>query len=161
MLEAKIIMAIISASAFFIANKIHYGFNGGLRTLSNTIFDGIGIASGIAFLGLMLCNQITLHTVPRSLLFISICIYIRYKKKKKFCTPAWKIFHITAITYCVLGVAGTILDVIGITLLSQLDKQQVASLVALYIILVGILLPSTHIFFTVYPGRFKKSSYYY
>lgn len=163
MLEAKSITAIVSVTAFFIANRLHYGYNGGIQTLSNTMLDVIGVISGIAFEVLMLCNEITLQTVPRSLLFISICVYIRYKKKKRFCTPAWKIFHVTAIAYCILGVAGTILDTIGIGIMSlaQLDVQELVTLVAVYLIIVAILLPCTHIFFMVYPSRFKRQSYYY
>lgn len=161
MLEAKIITALVSIISFFIANKLHYGYNRGLRLMSNTVFDVIGWIFGIAFVAVMFYSGPTLYTAPRSLLFISSCVYIRNKKKKKFCTPSWKLFHVTAIAYSTLGLAGFILDTIGATSIAELSMKTIT--ISGIALLIGslFLIFIVHVFFSEYPGRYRRSHYYY
>lgn len=160
MLIATMITAITSVLFFFVANRIHYSYNKDLRTMSNTLFDIGGIILGIAFIALMFYNGVTFYTIPNILLFISVCTYIRYKKRKKFCTPAWKCMHITALSYSTLGVFGMAINIIEIDK-SAFKVDDILRVIIIGIILVFILTPLTHTFFSVYPGRYKKAKYYY
>ena len=161
MLEAKIITATISVVSFFIANRIHYGYNKGLWLMSNLAVDVIGGISGIAFIGFMFYGNITLYTVPRVLLFLSICVYIRNKKKKKFCTPSWKLFHATAIAYSTLGLAGFVLDTIGVTSIAELSVDTIATSGVACAIGSLSLIIVVNVIFSVYPSRYRRSHYYY
>lgn len=161
MLEIKISTAIIAIIAFLIANKLGLRRNKRLKKFFSTMFDLVGLISGIAFVAIMLYSKITLYTIPRTLLFISICMYIRYKKRKKFCTPAWKIMHMTALSYCTLGLAGAVFAGVEMTALPSYKVEDITMIIVMYVVLMIILIPITHVFFTAYPSRYKKANYYY
>jgi len=161
MLETKIITALVSVISFLIANKIHYGYNRGLRLMSNTVFDVTGGIFAMAFVGLMFYNGFTLYTIPRVLLFLSICAYIRNKKKKRFCTPSWKLFHATAIVYSTLGLAGFILDTIGCRSIAELSLNTIVMAGVAWMAGSLFLISIVNVFFSEYPGRYRRSHYYY
>lgn len=160
MFTTKTIICIVALIAFFVANKIHFGYNRGLNTGLNTVFDIAGIVAGVRFIWLMSQN-ITLYTIPGVLLFISVCLYIRYKKKKKFCTPCWRVMKVTAFSYSTLGVAGLAMDVLE---LGNYQQYNFFELLLIGIVVAGVsiaLVIISNIFFSYFPTRLSKAKYYY
>lgn len=160
MFTNKTVICIIALVAFFVANKIHLVYNRGLNTVGNTVFDIIGIGAGACFVWQMF-QEWSLFTIPRVLLFISMSLYIRWKKRKKFCTPCWRVMKVTAFAYSTLGVAGLAINLL------ELQNWEKYNILQLILIGMGIVVISaglvfiSNIFFEYCPTRLKKAKYYY
>lgn len=103
MLVAKIIICILTFIAFFVARMI-YENNYEFTRLSN-IVAGIAGVLGITFCVLLITTNWKLFTIPKILLFISVCLYILFKKEEwEFCGPFWIGIVITVIAFIVTGV---------------------------------------------------------
>lgn len=106
MLVAKIIICILTFIAFFVARM---GYKGKYkRTLVSNIVGGIagilGITFCVLFCVLLISTNWNLFTIPKMLLFVSVCLYIVFKEKWVDCDPFWIGIVITIISFVVTGI---------------------------------------------------------
>lgn len=101
MLIAKIIICILTFITFFVARMI-YEYD---STRLSPIVAGIaGIVLGITFCVFLITTNWNLFTIPKILLFISVCLYILFKEEKEPCFHFWLGIVITIITFIVTGI---------------------------------------------------------
>lgn len=102
MLVAKIIICILTFIAFFIARMI-YEDNYESTRISNIVAGIAGVLS-ITFCVLLITTNWNLFTIPKILLFISVCLYILLKKELEDCVPFRISIVITVIAFIVTGI---------------------------------------------------------
>ncbi|MCI8620733.1 MAG: hypothetical protein HFJ50_02725 [Clostridia bacterium] len=161
MLAVMYAICLASIVSFFIANKLHYSYANGIRTLSASLFDAVGVILGIGFSMLMFYNETNFYTVPRIMAFVSVCVYVRCKKRKRFCTPFWKMMRNTAFVYSTLGMVGKTLEIVQ--LMSDSGYGTVIKIITIVccIVVSGLLVSLTGAFFECLLNRRRRLSYYY
>ena len=104
MLVAKIIICILAFSAFFVTRRI-YENNYYKLTRSSKVVAGIAGVLSITFCILLITTNWNLFTIPKMLLFISVCLYILFKDEyDDSCAPFWIGLVVTFITFIVTGI---------------------------------------------------------
>lgn len=102
MLVAKIIICILTFIALFVARMI-YENNYGSTWINNIVASIAGVL-GITFCVLLITTNWNLFTIPKILLFISVCLYILFKEELEDCVPFWIGIVITVIAFIVTGI---------------------------------------------------------
>ncbi len=102
MLVAKIIIYFLTFIAFFVARMIYE--DDYKSTRSSNIVAGIAGVLGITFCVLLITTNWNLFTIPKILLFISLCLYILFKKDFDDCVPFWIGIVVTVIAFIVTGI---------------------------------------------------------
>lgn len=160
MLASKVTLCIASIVLLFVANRVHFDYNCGLRTLVDRFFDMLGIVTGIIFCSVLAYENRTLYVIPQIAFFISACMLVRYKTRKKFCLPFWKTAKIAIITFVICGGAGYTKEIV---ILSQ-GKENVGTIamiiVAAMLIIISLVAVTNCIFGQILNRR-RVSSYYY
>lgn len=101
MLVAKIIICILTFIALFVARMIYE--NNDELTRSSNIVAGIAGVLGITFCVLLITTNWNLFTIPKILLFISVCLYILFKEVFDDCFPFWIGILVTNIAFIISG----------------------------------------------------------
>lgn len=102
MLVAKIIICILTFIAFVVARRIcESNFH---TTRASNIVAGIAGILGITFCVLLITTNWNLFTMPKILLFISVCLYILFCDEWDACVPFWISIVITIIAFIVTRV---------------------------------------------------------
>lgn len=102
MLVAKIIICILTLIAFAGARGIYE--NNFHTTRASNIVAGIAGVLGITFCVLLITTNWNLFTIPKILLFISVCLYVLFCDEWDACVPFWIGIVITVIAFIVAGV---------------------------------------------------------
>lgn len=102
MLVAKIIICILTFITFFVARMIYENNYGATR--NSNIVAGIAGVLGITFCVLLIITNWNLFTIPKILLFISVCLYILFKEASYACIPFWISIVVTAIAFIATGI---------------------------------------------------------
>lgn len=102
MLVVKIIICILTFIAFFVARMIYK--DNYESTRASNIVASIACILGITSCILLITTNWNLFTIPKILLFISVCLYILSKEKWVFCVPFWIGIVITVISFIVTGI---------------------------------------------------------
>lgn len=104
MLVAKSIICILTFIALFGAHMAYE--NKYKRTLVSNILAGIAGVLCITFCVLLITTNCNLFTIPKILLFVSVCLYISFFKKDldAACVPFWIGIGVTVISFVVTGV---------------------------------------------------------
>lgn len=101
MLVVKIMICILTFIAFAVARGI---YEKKLRvTRASNIVLGIAGVLGITFCVLLITTNWNLFTIPKMLLFISVCLYILFSDVWDLCIPFWIGIVITVIAFIVAG----------------------------------------------------------
>lgn len=100
MLVAKII-CILTFIALFVARVIYELDYKPTRT--SNIVAGIAGILGITFCVLLITTNWNVFTVPKILLFISVCLYILFKQEFELCVPFWIGIIVTGIVFIIAG----------------------------------------------------------
>lgn len=98
MLVAKIIICILTFIALSEARRVYEEKY--KRTLVSNIVAGIAGVLGITFCVLLITTNWNLFTIPKILLFVSVCLYILFAKAWKACVP------------CRIGIVATVISFI-------------------------------------------------
>lgn len=85
MLVAKIIICIVTFVALFVARMVYEDEYE--RTRVSNIVAGIAGVLGITFCVLLITTNWNLFTIPKILLFVSVCLYILFKEEGDVCVP--------------------------------------------------------------------------
>lgn len=160
MLAYKASLCIVSIVFLFVANRVHFGYNYGLRSLLDRFFEWLGIVTGIAFCMMLLYENRTLYVIPQIAFFISTCMLIRHKTKKKFCVPFWKTVKIAMLSLVICGGAGYTIDVITV-LKGKENDVAIAMVIVTAMLVITLLVAMTNCIFGHILNRRRVSSYYY
>lgn len=160
MLAGKITLCIVSILFLFIANRLHFGYNCGFRTLADRIFNTMGIITGIAFCAMLVYENHTLFVIPQIAFFVSVCMLVRHKTRKKFCVPFWKTAKIAILTFVICGGAGCTIEMI--TLLHGTESEgAIGMIIGMAMLIIISLVVITNCIFGRILNRRRVSSYYY
>lgn len=102
MLVAKIIICILTLIAFAVARGIYK--DNSHTTRASNIVTGIAGVLGITFCVLLITTNWNLFTIPKILLFISVCLYVLFCDEWDACVPFEIGIVITVIAFIVAGV---------------------------------------------------------
>ncbi len=102
MLVAKIIICFLTFISIFVA-RMEYEYECEW-TLESKIAAGIAGVSGITFCVLLITTNWNLFTIPKILLFVSVCLYILFKKEWDSCVPFRIGIIVMGISFVITGV---------------------------------------------------------
>ena len=160
MLANKATLGVVAIMLLFIANRVHFDYNCGFHTLGDRFLDVLGTVSGIAFCALLANENRTLYVIPQIAFFISACMLVRHKTRKKFCVPFWKTAKIAILTFIIFGGAGYTIEIMN--LLQNAGEEEKAIMIigtAMFIIIV--LVSMTNCIFGHILNERRVRSYYY
>lgn len=160
MLAYKASLCIVSIVLLFIANRVHFGYNCGLHTLVDRLFDMLGIITGVAFCIILAYENRTLYVIPQIAFFISAGMLVRHKTKKKFCVPFWKTARIAILSFVICGGAGYAIEVITL-LQGKENDATIGMIIGAAMIIIILLVAMTNCIFAHILNRRRVSSYYY
>lgn len=172
---AIIIMAFGAIICSFISNRLGFGNSGKSRIFSARTFNALSIICIMGVTGLMFWKYMNFYTIPRSilwsnidfcavphlLLLITICSYIKNKKRKRLCIPFWKKLHVTLLAYIIFGGAGFAMEIIWRATNGNYTNEHITLLFIMVIPIMIILIIITNIMFGCLLTRRRVSSYYY
>ena len=95
---AKILVCLIAILGCMWQNTLQGERINGEKTVPEMMLDICTYLSIFAFSILICCSGINLLTLPKICLFLTGCTYCRNKKRKKMCTPFWKMLRIAIFT---------------------------------------------------------------
>lgn len=102
MLLAKIITCVLTLVAFFVA-RMAYEVNYERNRVSDIFAVGAGIL-GITFSVLLITTNWNLFTIPKILLFISVCLHILFKEELDISVPFTISIVVTIIAFIITGI---------------------------------------------------------
>lgn len=156
-LAVIILMAFGAIICSFISNRYSTENTGG----SARVFSTLSIICIIGMSCFMFWQYSDFYTVPRILLLVTICSYVKNKKRKRFCTPFWRKLHVTLLSYIILGGTGFAMYIVKMSTRGSYRNEHIAVIFAMVIPIMLILIIITEIIFGHLLTRRRVSSYYY
>ena len=160
-LASIIIMVLGAIICSFISNRLSIETPKKPRIFSAKNLNALSIICIMGVAGIMFWKHMNFYTVPRILLLMTVCSYIRNKKSKRLCLPFWKKLRITLKAYAILGGAGLAMEVINRATNGKYTYQHVAIIFGIVIPIVILLIIIINIIFSRFLTRRRVSSYYY
>lgn len=158
--------AILASIIFMVFGAITCSYISNRYSYENTanfarVFSVLSIICISVTAGVMFWKYLDFFTIPRLLLLISVCSYIKHKKRNKFCTPFWKKFYVTCIAYIVLGGTGFAMYIVDKSTNGNYTNDHIAVLFTMMIPIMIALIIITNIIFGRLLIRRRVASYYY
>lgn len=153
-----IIMVFGAVICSFISNRL--GSENGSR-LSVATFGGLANICILGVMGIMFWKYMDFFTVPRILLLITVCTYIKYRKKKRFCTPFWEKLRLTLMAYAILGSIGLAMKIVKRATNGNYTSEHITAMFKMVIPIILLFIIAINIVFGKILTRRRRSSYFY
>ena len=156
-----IIIAFGAIICSFISSRLSIDNSSKSRVFSAKIFNALSNTCVMGVTALMFWKCVNFYTLPRILMLITICTYIKYKKKKHFCTPFWKNLRVTLLSYDILGGVGVAMYIINKSTNNNYNNLHITIIFLIVIPIIILLAIIIHLIFARLLTRRRASSYYY